>query len=71
MIPEITQGNFRILLPFKIATLTEISAHENGTSQKEELLKFYQSPLYQQLEIEKTKYWWESGAQLYWEYTKG
>lgn len=69
MISEPTQENFRILLPYKIAKVVEISAIQNKTSQKTELLKFYQSNLYKQLEQENTKYWWESPEQLYWEWT--
>ena len=38
MISEPTQENFRILLPYKIAKVVEISAIQNKTSQKTELL---------------------------------
>lgn len=69
MIAEPTQENFRILLPYKIAKLVEIRAKKNNTSYKTELLQFYTSNLYKQLEQEKTKYWWESPEQLYWEWT--
>ncbi len=69
MIDEITQNNFRILLPFKIAKLVEITATKNKTSYKEELIQFYKSDFYKKLEREETKYWWESPEQLYWEYT--
>ncbi len=66
--PEITQKNFRILLPGKIAAVVEKVAAHKKCSGKEALLAFYQSNLYRQLENEKTKCWWESPEQLYQDY---
>jgi hypothetical protein len=64
-IPEITQENFRLLLPGKIAAIVEKRREEQHCSSKEALLAFYSSKLYHELENEKTKRWWESPSQLY------
>ncbi|MGL4944040.1 MAG: hypothetical protein ACRC46_12715 [Thermoguttaceae bacterium] len=63
--PEITQKNFRALLPCKIAAVVEKIRDEKKLSSKEALLVFYDSDVYRELEIEETKCWWESPAQLY------
>lgn len=63
--PEITQQNFLALLPMKIADVIEKISREKGISSKEALLVFYASDVYRELEIEATKCWWESPAQLY------
>jgi hypothetical protein len=62
---NITQENFRLFLPGKIAALVEMRREERGCSPKEALLAFYRSSLYRELEREETKRWWESPAQLY------
>ncbi|MDR0876503.1 MAG: hypothetical protein LBN21_00505 [Treponema sp.] len=67
--PEITQENFRLLLPGKIAAIVEKRKQESHCSSKEAVLSFYRSDLYQELENEKTKRWWESPVQLYAEWT--
>jgi hypothetical protein len=64
-IPEITQENFRLLLPGKIAAIVEKWREKEHCSSKEALLAFYSSKLYHELENEKTKRWWESPVQLY------
>jgi hypothetical protein len=63
--PEITQDNFRLLLPGKIAAIVGKILEERHCSPKEALLLFYRSELYRELENEKTKRWWESPMQLY------
>jgi hypothetical protein len=68
--PEITQENFRLLLPGKIAAIVEMRREEMHCTAKEALLEFYRSPLYHELENEKTKRWWESPAQLYADWTE-
>ncbi|MDR1899529.1 MAG: hypothetical protein LBQ55_05940 [Treponema sp.] len=62
---DITQENFRLLLPGKIAAIVEKRREERHCSSKEALLAFYRSALYRELENEQTKRWWESPAQLY------
>jgi hypothetical protein len=63
--PEITQENFRSLLPGKIAALAVIEQRASGVSPKDALLRVYRSALYRELEREATKRWWESPEQLY------
>jgi hypothetical protein len=63
--PEITQDNFRIILPGKIAAVADLIASARNCSGKEALQIFYKSAFYRALENEKTKYWWESPVQLY------
>jgi hypothetical protein len=62
---DISQENFRMLLPGKIAALVEKRMEERRCSAKEALLAFYHSALYRELEDEQTKRWWESPMQLY------
>jgi hypothetical protein len=65
MIPEhITQENFRVLLPAKIAQTAALIAEETHASIADTLVDFYLSPLYRELETEDTKRWWESPLQL-------
>jgi hypothetical protein len=63
--PKITQENFRILLPGKIAVIIDQICEAKGCSIKTALLDFYNSKLYSELEIEKTKRWWQSPMQLF------
>ncbi|GHU16530.1 hypothetical protein FACS1894163_06060 [Spirochaetia bacterium] len=65
----ITQDNFRLLLPGKIAAIVEKRREDRHCTSKEALLSFYCSKLYHELENEKTKRWWESPAQLYADWT--
>jgi hypothetical protein len=67
---KITQENFRILLPGKIAAVAEKIAADRHCSLKEALITFYLSDLYRELETEKTKRWWESPSQLYWDFAR-
>ena len=59
--PEMTQKNFRVLLPGKIArTVMILSAAQSRDSFEQ----FYDSPVYAELEREESKYWWMSPEQL-------
>jgi hypothetical protein len=65
MIKEtINQENIRLLLPAKIARTVELIAANKHLSPWEVLTEFYSSQLYKELEIEKSKRWWESPLQL-------
>ncbi|MDR2762136.1 MAG: hypothetical protein LBB88_05995 [Planctomycetaceae bacterium] len=64
-IPEITQNNFRFLLPSKIAAVVDKICETKKCPIKTALLEFYNSKLYAELEIEKTKRWWQSPEQLF------
>lgn len=60
----VNQENLRILLPSKIAlTLAEV-AKIKGTDPSDEIVAFYSSPVYRNLEKESTKYWCFSPAEL-------
>ncbi|MDR1453998.1 MAG: hypothetical protein LBJ25_08520 [Candidatus Margulisbacteria bacterium] len=63
--PEITQENFRSLLPGKIAMVAAKLAENQNCTHQEALLKFYYSAVYRDLEREETKTWRESPLQLY------
>lgn len=60
----ITQQNLRAILPGKIARTVMIIAARDQRPSLEVLKGFYRSPVYQKLEIEETKYWWQSPEQL-------
>ena len=62
--PEITQKNFRILLPGKIASAVMLVSSRFGRDCFAEARSFYDSPLYAELERESSKYWWMSPDQL-------
>lgn len=64
MIPEITQDNFRILLPGKIAKAVLLSAQHTGEDCFDVAKRFYVSSTYRELERESSKYWWFSPEQL-------
>lgn len=60
----ITQQNLRAILPGKIARTVMIIAARDQRPALEVLKGFYRSPVYQKLEVEETKYWWQSPEQL-------
>lgn len=60
----ITQQNLRAILPGKIARTVMIIAARDHRPSLEVLKSFYRSPVYQKLEVEETKYWWQSPEQL-------
>jgi len=62
--PEITQKNFRILLPGKIAAAVMIASSRFGRDCFDVAKRFYDSPLYAELEREGSKCWWMSPTQL-------
>ena len=62
---------FRAILPGKIALVCERIADECGVSPMEALARFYASPTYAELEIESTKRWWESPAELFRDWQAG
>jgi hypothetical protein len=58
--PLITQENVHIFIPFKVAKSVSITSEELNVSWKDILLKFYNSDIYEKLELEETKMWHES-----------
>ena len=67
-VPEITQDNFRILIPGKIARVVSLIQEKDGGTVIEAMLKFYNSKIYSLLEQERTKTWYMSALQLFQEY---
>ena len=61
---EITQSNFRILLPRKIVQTVMLLSQETGRDAFDVAREFYASQVYRNLERERTKYWWLSPEQL-------
>jgi hypothetical protein len=62
--PEMTQKNFRVLLPGKIAETVMLLSAQSGQDCFAVAKQFYDSPLYSELERESSKYWWLSPSQL-------
>ena len=62
---EVTQENLRTILPGKIARAVMMLAESRHCSPKEALLQFYGSRVYKELEIERTKRWWQSSSELF------
>lgn len=62
--PEITQQNFRALLPGKIASAVMAVSSRFGGDCFAVAKQFYDSPIYAELERESSKYWWMSPDQL-------
>ena len=67
-LPRITQQNFRILLPGKIAKASAMIADYCHCTEIEALMRFYRSKTYASIEKEATKFWWMSALQLFREY---
>lgn len=66
-LPEITQENVHLFIPLKAAKVTEIYAKKHCISKKQALLEFYNSKVYDELEQEDTKLWYEGPTYLYME----
>ena len=68
--PKITQNNFRMLLPAKIAMTVEMIAKHEQIMPIKAMVNFYHSRTYSSLEKEATKFWWMSPLQLFREYER-
>ena len=64
MMPEVSQENFRALLPGKIARIILLACESTGRPPEDEFRQFYSSDTYRELERESSKYWWMSPEQL-------
>ena len=62
--PEITQDNFRILLPGKIAKAVFLASEHSGEDCFEVATRLYASASYHELERESSKYWGLSPEQI-------
>lgn len=64
-LPKVTQENVHIFIPLKVAKVSERFAKSHGISKKQALLEFYNSKVYDILEQEDTKLWYEGINYLY------
>jgi len=65
MLPEVTQENVHIFIPYKAAKIASALQKDRHMGLKQALLTFYASPAYRLLEKESTKLWHDSPAQIY------
>ena len=64
-VPKVTQKNVHLFIPLKVAKVTEMVSKNKNISWQEALLKFYNSKVYDILEKEDTKLWYEGPSYLY------
>ncbi|APF28753.1 hypothetical protein NPD7_876 [Clostridium sporogenes] len=64
-LPRITEENVHIFIPIKASKISYRFAKERHISQKQALLEFYNSKIYEALEREETKLWYEGINYLY------
>lgn len=64
-LPEITQENVHIFIPFKAAKVSEMIAENKNEKWQDALIEFYNSKVYEELEREETKMWHEGATYLY------
>lgn len=64
-LPKITQENVHLFIPLKVAKVTEITAKNKNMNWEEVLIKFYNSKVYELLEQEDTKLWYEGPSYIY------
>lgn len=62
---EITQDNFRSLLPIKEAKVIMKIKQDKKLTLKEAYRTFFASDIYRQLETEETKRWWQSAEEIF------
>lgn len=70
MLPEVTQENVHLFLPYKVAKISGSMRKHSKIGIKEALLNFYHSRAYRLLEREETKLWCNSPEQIYAEYLR-
>lgn len=64
-LPEITQENVHVFIPFKIAKVTEMIADTKNEEWQDALIDLYNSKVYSDLEREETKLWHEGATYIY------
>lgn len=64
-LPKVTQENVYIFIPLKAAKVSERFSEEHGITKKQALLEFYNSKVYEILEQEDTKLWYEGVNYIY------
>lgn len=65
MIPEITQNNVRLFIPYKVAKICNEICQQEHLTATEAVLKFYKSKLSRLLGQEETKLWQLGWVALY------
>ncbi len=74
MIPEITQKNVHLFIPYKVSKICTAICQNENICAKEAVLRFYKSKIARQLGIEETKLWhlgWVSLYEMYKEEQNG
>lgn len=64
-LPKVTQENVHLFIPLKVAKVTEMVSKQKNISWEDALLEFYNSKVYNILEQEETKLWYEGPTYLY------
>lgn len=65
VLPKVTQENVHIFIPLKVAKVVEKESRVKGIDRKQALINFYNSKVYDILEEEDTKLWYEGANYLY------
>lgn len=64
-LPKVTQENVHLFIPLKVAKVVKKVVKNQNMDVKEALLMFYNSKVYDILEREDTKLWYEGPNYLY------
>ena len=64
-LPKVTQENVHLFIPIKAAKVSKRLVDNYGLSLKDALMNFYNSKIYDGLEQEDTKLWYEGINYLY------
>lgn len=65
MTGTLTQDNLYLLLPGKVLAVAEMYARHHNVTVLDAMRKVYASAMYEQLEQEETKRWYEGPVSLY------
>lgn len=60
----VTQENIRSIIPSKVARICNLYSQKMNVSFIEALKLFYKTSIYKDLEVEDTKVWWQSPAEI-------
>lgn len=65
ILPQITQENVHIFIPYKVAKATEMLMQNHEMNMENALMTIYNSDAYNALEREETKMWHEGATYIY------
>lgn len=65
LLPKITQDNVHIFIPLKVSKVTEMIAQKYNITWQEAFVDFYNSKVYNILEKEDTKLWYEGPSYIF------